>query len=145
MNTSQILAAITPVVEALEQLGVPYHIGGSVASSIYGILRLTIDVDLVADLRLGQVRSLVKRLEAAYYIDKDMILDAIRHRSSFAVIHLEREHGHLTWHRPKVQSSTSLNGIGWAAKYRTASGMISWVFSKSRELISIWPIFSAGQ
>ncbi len=121
MNTSQILAAITPVVEALGQLGVPYHIGGSVASSIYGILRATIDVDLVADLRLEQVRPLVKQLEAAYYIDEDMILDAIRHRS------------------------TSLNGTGWAAKYRTASGMISWVFSKSRELISIWPIFSAGQ
>lgn len=89
MNTSQILAAMTQVVEALEQLGVPYHIGGSVASSIYGILRATIDVDVVADLRLGRVRSLVKRLEAAYYIDQDMILDAIRHRSSFAVIHLE--------------------------------------------------------
>jgi len=89
MNTSQILAAITPVVEALGQLGVPYHIGGSVASSIYGILRATIDVDLVADLRLEQVRPLVKQLEAAYYIDEDMILDAIRHRSSFAVIHLD--------------------------------------------------------
>jgi len=89
MNTSQILAAITPVVEALEQLGAPYHIGGSVASSIYGILRATIDVDLVADLRLEQVRPLVKQLEAAYYIDEDMIRDAIRHRSSFAVIHLD--------------------------------------------------------
>jgi hypothetical protein len=88
MNTSQILAAITPVVEALEQLGVQYHIGGSVASSIYGILRATFDVDLVADLRLGQVRPLVKQLEAAYYIDEDMIRDAIGHRSSFAVIHL---------------------------------------------------------
>ena len=88
MNTSQILAAMTPVVEALEQLGVPYHIGGSVASSIYGILRATIDVDLVADLRLGQVQPLLKQLEATYYIDEDMIRDAIRHRSSFAVIHL---------------------------------------------------------
>ncbi len=89
MNTPDILAATTPVVEAFEQLGVPYHVGGSVASSLHGIPRLTIDVDLVADLRLGQVRSLVKRLEAAYYIDEDMILDAIRHRSSFAVIHLD--------------------------------------------------------
>ena len=89
MNSSQILAAITPIIEALEQLGVPYHIGGSVASSIYGILRATIDVDLVADLRLEQVRPLVKQLEAAYYIDEDMIRDAIRRRSSFNVIHLD--------------------------------------------------------
>ena len=75
--------------EAFEQLGVLYYIGGSVASSLHGIPRLTIDVDLVADLRLGQVQPLVKQLEAAYYIDEDMIRDAIRHRSSFAVIHLD--------------------------------------------------------
>lgn len=89
MNASQILAAITPVIEALEELGVPYHIGGSVASSIYGILRATIDVDLIVDLRLEQVRPLVIRLQTDYYIDEDMIRDAIKRRSSFNVIHLE--------------------------------------------------------
>ena len=75
MNTPDILAATTPIVEAFEQLRVPYHIGGSVASSLYGIPRLTIDVDLVADLRLGQVQPLLKQLEATYYIDEDMIRD----------------------------------------------------------------------
>ena len=89
MNTSQVLAAITPIVEALEELGVSYHIGGSVASSVYGIFRATIDADLVANLRLEQVRPLVKRLQADYYIDEDMIRDAIKRRSSFNVIHLD--------------------------------------------------------
>ena len=89
MNASQILAAITPVIEALEELGVPYHIGGSVASSIYGILRATIDADLIADLRLEHIRPLVIRLQTNYYIDEDMIRDAIRRRSSFNVIHLD--------------------------------------------------------
>ena len=89
MNASQILAAIMPVIEALEELGVPYHIGGSVASSIYGILRATIDADLIADLRLEHVRPLVIRLQTDYYIDEDMIRDAIKRRSSFNVIHLE--------------------------------------------------------
>lgn len=86
-NTPDILATITPIVEALEQLGVPYHIGGSVASSVYGLPRLTIDVDLVADLRLEHVKPLVKLLQATYYIDDDMIRDAIRRRSSFNMIH----------------------------------------------------------
>ena len=86
-NTPDILATITPIVEALEQLGVPYHIGGSVASSVYGLPRLTIDVDLVADLRLEHVKPLVKLLQAIYYIDEDMIRDAIRRRSSFNLIH----------------------------------------------------------
>lgn len=89
MNIPDILAATTPVVDALEQLEVPYHIGGSVASSLNGIPRLTIDVDIVTDLKLKHVRPLVKLLEADYYIDEDAVSDAIRRRSSFNVIHLE--------------------------------------------------------
>jgi hypothetical protein len=67
-NVPDILAAITPIVEALEELGIPYHIGGSIASSLYGIPRLTIDVDLVADIRMEHVRPLAKQLETDYYI-----------------------------------------------------------------------------
>ncbi len=88
-NTPDILITLEPLVEALEELGVPYHIGGSVASSLYGLPRLTIDVDIIADLRLEQVRPLVLRLQTDYYIDEDMIRDAIRRRSSFNVIHLD--------------------------------------------------------
>jgi len=89
MNSSQVLAAITPVIEVFDQLGVLYHIGGSVASSIYGILRATIDADLIADLRLEHIRPLVIRLQTNYYIDEDMIRDAIKRRGSFNVIHLD--------------------------------------------------------
>src|SRR5947209_7019394 len=88
-NTRYILAAITPIVEALEQLGVNYHIGGSVASSVHGIVRATIDADLVAEPRQEHVRPLVKRLEADYYIDEDAVKDAVSRRSSFNAIHLE--------------------------------------------------------
>jgi hypothetical protein len=86
-NVPDILAAITPIVETLEELGIQYHIGGSVASSLYGLPRLTIDADLVADIRMEHVRPLVKQLETDYYIDEDMIRDAIRRQSSFNVIH----------------------------------------------------------
>ena len=37
MTTPDILVALTPVVEAFDRLLIPYYIGGSVASSIYGI------------------------------------------------------------------------------------------------------------
>ncbi len=89
MNAAEILAAITPVVEAFEGLGVAYHIGGSVASSAYGIIRATFDADLVADLRLEHVRPLVNQLGAEYYIDADAVRDAIRRRGSFNAIHLD--------------------------------------------------------
>ncbi len=82
MNATEILAAITPIVDAFEQLRIAYHIGGSVASSAYGLVRATIDVDLVAELRQEHVRSLMKLLEADYYIDADAVRDAIRRRSS---------------------------------------------------------------
>ena len=88
-NTPDILITLEPLVEALEELGVPYHIGGSVASSLYGLPRLTIDVDIIAELRLEHIRPLVIRLQTNYYIDEDMIRDAIRRRSSFNVIHLD--------------------------------------------------------
>ncbi len=58
MINEDILAALAPVVEVLQTLGVDYHIGGSVASSVYGIARSTIDADVVADLWLAHVQSL---------------------------------------------------------------------------------------
>ena len=88
-NTPDILAAIMSLVEALEEIGVSYHIGGSVASSIYGLPRLTIDVDIIADISQGHVQPLVLQLQADYYIDADMIRDAIKRRSSFNIIHLD--------------------------------------------------------
>jgi hypothetical protein len=88
MNTSEIIDAITSIIAAFERLGIDYYIGGSVVSSVYGIPRATFDVDLIADLRAEHVRPLVKELEAEYYIDEDMIRDAIKHRSSFNVMYL---------------------------------------------------------
>ena len=89
MNTPDIVIAITPIVDVLEELGVDYHIGGSVASSIYGLPRLTIDVDIVADLHPGQVRSFVIRLQPDYYLDEDAVRDAIKRRGSFNAIHFD--------------------------------------------------------
>lgn len=89
MSIPDIVQAILPVVEVFEQLGVGYYIGGSVASSAHGLPRSTLDVDLVADLRPTQVASFVGSLEKTYYIDPEMILDAIHREASFNIMHLE--------------------------------------------------------
>lgn len=89
MKKPDILAALEPVVKAFEKIGVSYYLGGSVASSAYGIARATLDVDLVADLSAQHVESLTEMLKSNYYIDKEMILDAIKRHSSFSLIHLE--------------------------------------------------------
>jgi len=83
------IAVTLQVIEALEALGVPYLIGGSLASAIYGVARATVDTDLVADLRLEHAEPLARALSDAFYVDVESIRDAIRRRSSFNVIHLE--------------------------------------------------------
>ncbi len=45
---TELLAAIVRVVRTFEALGVDYLVGGSVASSLFGEPRLTVDADLVA-------------------------------------------------------------------------------------------------
>lgn len=87
MDTPDIVEVLTPVVETFDELGIPYHIGGSVAGTAFGLSRATVDVDVVADIRSDQVRLLVQRLQNDYYIDEQMIADAIRHRASFNIIH----------------------------------------------------------
>lgn len=85
-STSDILSSMIPVVDAFEELGVAYYIGGSVASLAHGMYRTTADVDLIADLRMEHVRPLKRLLQSMYYIDEDMIRDAIRHRSEFNLL-----------------------------------------------------------
>lgn len=89
MKNPDIITAIQPVIKAFEKLGVQYYIGGSIASSAYGLARATLDVDMVSDLKPEHVHLLVKMLEPDYYIEEEMILNAIKRRSSFNIIHLE--------------------------------------------------------
>lgn len=44
------------VVSAFEQLGIPYLIGGSVASAVHGVVRATMDADVVADIKFNRMR-----------------------------------------------------------------------------------------
>jgi hypothetical protein len=80
--------ALLPVVEALETLGVLYYVGGSVASSVTGVARATLDVDLVAALHVEHVEPFAAALVQHYYVDVEMIQHAVRHHGSFNVIHL---------------------------------------------------------
>ncbi len=88
MLTEQI-AVTMAVADTLEALGVPYAIGGSFASAVHGVMRATMDADLVADLRPEHAEPLAQTLGDAFYADAEMIRDAIRRHGSFNLIHLE--------------------------------------------------------
>lgn len=83
-----VLAALTPVVEAFEMLGIAYQVGGSVASSVHGMPRSTNDVDVVADLGIEHVETLCRALQGLFYADAELLRDAVRRRSSANFIHL---------------------------------------------------------
>lgn len=88
MPDGELLRAVLEVVEALDALGVPYHVGGSLASSVHGIPRQTNDLDLVVDLPTAAVAPLEERLRGNFYVDAESIRRAIRQRRSFNLVHL---------------------------------------------------------
>jgi len=85
---SEPTAVTLKVIDTLEAIGIRYLIGGSFASSIHGIARMTADVDLVVDLSMEQVDPLVRALEKEFYMDAEAIRDAIRRDKSFNLVHL---------------------------------------------------------
>lgn len=76
------------VIQVLEDLAIPYHVGGSFASSVHGFPRQTRDLDLAVDLPASAVPSLISRLEGDFYLDAERIRHAIRRGSSFNLVHL---------------------------------------------------------
>lgn len=89
MMPPDILTILDPLIQAFDVLGISYYIGGSLASSALGIFRATLDVDIVVNLRSQHVQLLVKMLEMTYYIDADMIREAIQQKASCNLIHLD--------------------------------------------------------
>src|SRR5262245_26698144 len=87
-SQSELWDALLPVVEALVALDVPYYVGGSIASSVTGVARATLDADLVAALRPEHAEPLTALLLPHYYVDVEMMQSAVRRSSSFNVIHL---------------------------------------------------------
>jgi hypothetical protein len=77
----------TKVTGVLERLGVRYLIGGSLASTLYGMVRTTQDSDIVTELRAADVTPFVQALQEEFYVDEEMISEAVRSRSSFNIIH----------------------------------------------------------
>jgi hypothetical protein len=84
------IEVLLEVVRLLEDLGIPYMVGGSVASSVFGIFRSTDDVDVVIDLALEKVPSLVAKLKPAFYVDESRVRDAVKQQASFNVIQMEK-------------------------------------------------------
>lgn len=83
-----VLAIAVDVANRLEAVSVPYVIGGSLASSVHGEPRATMDVDVVADLRPEAIARLIAALRPDYYVDEEATRDAVRTSGSFNAVHI---------------------------------------------------------
>ena len=83
------VAATLQVTRQMERLGIPYLVAGSLAGAVHGVARATLDADLVADLGHEHVEPLFASLKNSFYIDAGAMHEAIKHKSSFNVIHLD--------------------------------------------------------
>ncbi len=88
MPTDPIQVALR-VAEALESCGLRYLVGGSLASSLSGEPRSTLDVDLVVSMSENDIRPLLERLGEEFYAESDSLQRAVRDRSSANIIHYE--------------------------------------------------------
>jgi hypothetical protein len=85
---SRLLVALRPLAQAFEAMGVRFQVGGSLSSSVRGVPRSSLDVDLLADLEPTQIDELVSRLAGQYYVSGARAMEAVRRGASFNVIHL---------------------------------------------------------
>ena len=78
MNYADDPAAVAVrVARALDEVGVEYAVGGSVASSAYGEPRATRDLDIAIRLSPERVRALVKALGPDFEVDPESLLETV--------------------------------------------------------------------
>ncbi len=82
------LVVVSILVRLFDHMGIRYVVGGSLASSVYGIPRATQDADFMAEIDTPHVDALGIALENDFYVATELITEAIRHHSFFNVIHL---------------------------------------------------------
>ena len=76
------------VVQALEELRIPYMIVGSYGSGAWGEPRFTQDVDVVIELRYEEIEALCAKFpEADFYISSDAARQAVARGGLFNLIH----------------------------------------------------------
>lgn len=83
------LTATLDAVKIFQAFNIPYFIGGSLATAIHGVARATMDVDMIAELSLEQAPALSEALSFTFYMDDEMIQEAVLRQSSFNLIHRE--------------------------------------------------------
>ncbi len=83
----------TDLFSLLDQLGIPYVVGGSFASGSWGNPRQTNDLDIAIKIQPSQVEPLIEGLKDRYMVSRNEIIDALTSSEtyrSFQLLHFEQ-------------------------------------------------------
>jgi hypothetical protein len=89
--TSGPLGLVGTVAQLLDDLAIPYAVGGSLASSLVGEPRSTVDADIAIRVAEDREAELLERTSAAFYVPLATAREAIRAHTSFNLV--DTEHG----------------------------------------------------
>ena len=81
------LSALRDVIAILDQLKIPYSVGGSFASGIYGKFRATQDIDIVVAFDSKTVAPFIQCAKENFFIDEVSAPRAINTDRAFNIIH----------------------------------------------------------
>ena len=84
-----LLTVLLPLVQLFEELHISYYLGGSIASSLYGMQQLASDIDLVVDLHNHLPFSSSAISELGYVFDENDMRRACSEQTSFSLLHLD--------------------------------------------------------
>lgn len=76
------------VAALLDSLGISYVLGGSLASSVVGEPRSTVDLDFAVRLRNDDVAPLLAALAGDYYVSEEAVRSALARGASFNIVEL---------------------------------------------------------
>lgn len=85
------LELVRQVAAMLDELGIEWVLGGSLASSIFGEPRSTVDVDVAIRIDSASADALVQRAKIDFYVPEESARDAVRAHGAFNL--LDTEHG----------------------------------------------------
>ncbi|MCC7143349.1 MAG: hypothetical protein IT349_14720 [Candidatus Eisenbacteria bacterium] len=89
MFAPDVFGALSAFLDLVDRLQLPCVIGGSVASSLQGLPRQTIDLDVVVELPGDRVDALVVAAAASFYVSEFAVREAVRNQRAFNLIHVE--------------------------------------------------------
>ena len=86
MDSVSVWRELQRVLTALDAMGIPYVLGGSLASSLWGVPRSTNDADVMVRPFPGREEELVARFPPDFYLSLSAMREANLKRRSFNII-----------------------------------------------------------